>query len=112
MTSSTGVAGRKLDGQWPTDATPTLGEKANGVCGAPKLVAAAEGGRNRGRIPGKFISAVPASFGRAIDLPDNAESPGTILTGTDRTGGLIDLTATCADQNPAPGVEHPPVILG
>jgi hypothetical protein len=73
---------------------------------AGKLVAANKSGPDRGRIPGKHLAGVPhtQTFGRAFDVADNAPgAPQVIGDG----GSVGQLTATCNDQAPRPGVEDP-----
>ena len=73
------------------------------------LVATASGGSNAGRIPGKFLGDVTRgeSFARAYEVTDNVPGASLELSGAGDTNGLATLTASCGDQNPAPGVENP-----
>lgn len=77
------------------------------------LVATASGGRDAGRIPGKFVAGVTraGSFARSFDVRDNADGPTAELTGEAETGGLGRLTALCNDQSARPGVENPATTI-
>src|SRR5919112_1096820 len=77
---------------------------------AGNLVAANKSGPDKGRIPGKHLAGVAhtQTFGRSFDVADNA--PGAPVQIGDG-GSLGQLTATCNDQAPRPGVEDPTTQL-
>ena len=90
----------KVDGKDAVKASASLNRAAG------KLVATAKTGPDKGRIPGKHLAGVPhpQTFGRAFDVADNAPgAPQLIGDG----GSVGQLTATCNDQAPRPGVEDP-----
>ena len=90
----------KVDGKDAVKASSST-RKAAGT-----LVAANKSGPDRGRIPGKHLADVPhtQTFGRAFEVADNAPgAPQLIGDG----GSVGQLTATCNDQAPRPGVEDP-----
>jgi hypothetical protein len=73
---------------------------------AGNLVAANRTGLDKGKIPVKHLADVAATqtFGRSFDVADNAPgAPQPIGDG----GSVGQLTATCNDQAPRPGVEDP-----
>ena len=73
---------------------------------AGKLVATNKSGPNRGKIPAKHLAGVPhtQTFGRAFEVADNAPGAPQVIG----DGGTVgQLTATCNDQAPRPGVEDP-----
>jgi hypothetical protein len=77
---------------------------------AGRLVATRRAGEGRGRIAARYLDLAGVAagrtetFGRAFDVQDNAEGA-PVAIGT--VPGLGTLTASCLDQNPAPGVEDP-----
>jgi hypothetical protein len=90
----------KVDGRDAVKAS-TSNSKAAG-----KLVATTRTGADKGRIPGKHLADVPhtQTFGRPFDVADNAPgAPQVIGDG----GSVGQLTATCNDQSPRPGIEDP-----
>lgn len=90
----------KVDGKDAVKASTSTSKAAG------KLVAANKSGPDKGRIPGTHLAGVPhtQTFGRAFDVADNAPgAPQLIGDG----GSLGQLTATCNDQAPRPGIEDP-----
>lgn len=90
----------KVDGKDAVRASSSTSKAAG------KLVAANKSGPDRGRIPGHHLAGVPhtQTFGRAFEVADNAPgAPQVIGDG----GSVGQLTATCNDQSPRPGVEDP-----
>ena len=77
---------------------------------AGKLVATNRSGSDKGRIPGKFVADVARtqSFSKGYEVADNA--PGAPLV-VSSIRGLGTLTATCNDQNNAPGVEDQSSVI-
>jgi hypothetical protein len=77
---------------------------------AGKLVATAKSGPDKGRLPSKFMSDVGKTqvFSNGFEVADNAPgAPQTIAV----MSGVGSLTATCNDQNGAPGNEDPISII-
>ena len=113
-TTGTAVAGVNfvsnagaVDGKSAVSAASSLA-RAKG-----RLVATARGGRNGGRIPGKFLADVSRAeaFARALDVTDNAAGAAIQLAGRGDTEGIVTLTTSCGDQNPAVGAENPVTIV-
>jgi hypothetical protein len=73
------------------------------------VVATARGGSNAGRIPSRFLADVSQaeSFGRAIEVTDNAAGAAVRVVGARDTAGLGSVSVACGDQSPAAGVENP-----
>jgi hypothetical protein len=73
---------------------------------AGKLVATAQRGPNRGRLPAGSVAGVPdaSTFGKAIEVVDNARGAQQPFGGAT---GIGTLTASCADQNARAGIEDP-----
>jgi hypothetical protein len=73
---------------------------------AGKLVATYRRGAHKGQLAHRFLSETPLgrSYGRALSVADNANSAPVTLADT---GSLGNLTTTCSDQNPKPGIENP-----
>jgi hypothetical protein len=93
-----------VDGKSAVSASGTTSHAAG------RLVATNKSGPHKGMIPGRFLADVPhtQTFGRAFEVPDNA--PGAPQT-IGQAGSIGTLTATCNDQNGAPGVEDPTTTL-
>jgi hypothetical protein len=95
-----------VDGKSAVSASSTL-QRAGG-----KLVATANSGRNKGRIPDRFVSGVmrggATSLTRYLRVVDNAEGPVVPLAIIPRIGRL---DAQCRDQDPAPGVESTQTVI-
>lgn len=91
-----------VDGKSAVSATASL-KSSKG-----KLIAAATGGKESGRIPGKFISDVARAerFGVSNDVPDNGVSASGLIADEGSTGGLGKIRTTCADQNATAGVKN------
>ncbi len=92
------------------DGRSAVGSGATRAQAAGRLVATNRTGPDRGRIDSRFLDLAGVAagrtetFGRAFDVQDNAQgAPEAIGT----VPGLGTLTASCLDQNPAPGVEDP-----
>lgn len=96
-----------VDGKSAVSATASL-KSSKG-----KLIAAASGGTESGRIPGKFISDVAKAERFAVSnaVPDNGVSQQFLVADEGSTGGLGKIRATCQDQDPAPGVEDPSSVF-
>ena len=77
---------------------------------AGDLVATASRGPDKGKIPGRFLADVPISstFGAAAEVTDNLVGAPAAL-GT--VPGIGSLTASCADQSQAVGVEDPQTTI-
>jgi hypothetical protein len=81
---------------------------------AGRLVATAAKGGLKGHIPAKFldlsgvVGGAKGTFGRAFDVIDNQEAA---PVGIGLVPGLGAVTATCNDQNKAPGVEDPQTTI-
>ncbi|MBE2318292.1 hypothetical protein DVA67_020085 [Solirubrobacter sp. CPCC 204708] len=75
-----------------------------------KLVATNSGGTDAGRIPGKFVADVARtqSFSKGYEVADNAPGAPQLIQSI---RGLGTLTATCNDQNAAPGNEDPISVI-
>jgi hypothetical protein len=73
---------------------------------AGKLVATYSGGSLKGQLAHRFLAETPLarSFGRALQVADNAQSSPVTLA---NTGSLGTLSTSCTDQAPRPGVEDP-----
>jgi hypothetical protein len=76
------------------------------------VVATARAGRNRGRIPGRFVAGVmrggATSLTRYLRVVDNAEGPVVPLAIIPKIGRL---EAQCRDQDPAPGIESTQTVI-
>jgi hypothetical protein len=76
------------------------------------LVATARAGRNRGRIPARFVADVmrggSASLTRYIRVVDNQDGPVVPLAIIPKIGRL---DAQCRDQDPAPGIESTQTVI-
>jgi hypothetical protein len=89
-----------VDGKSAVFAGATLNQAAG------KLVATNRSGDDKGRIPGKFVADVAKtqSFSKGYEVADNVPgAPQPVFT----IVGLGSITATCNDQNQAPGNEDP-----
>ena len=77
---------------------------------AGDLVATKSKGPDKGKIPGTFLADVPISapFGAAAEVTDNAVGAPASLGGVPSIG---TLTASCADQSQAVGVEDPQTTI-
>ena len=77
---------------------------------AGKLVATNRSGSDKGKIPNKFLADVSTAvtFGRAVDVADNAVGANTALRSL---SGIGTLSATCQDQNNRDGIEDPQTTL-
>ncbi|HVF79451.1 MAG TPA: hypothetical protein VNA28_14235 [Solirubrobacteraceae bacterium] len=95
-----------VDGKSAVSASSSL-TRAGG-----KLVATATTGRNRGRIPNRFVSGVmrggATSLTRYLRVVDNAEGPVVALAIIPRIGRI---DAQCRDQDPTPGVESTQTVI-
>ena len=76
------------------------------------LVATAEAGRDRGRIPSRFLAGVmrggSTSLTRYIRVVDNQDGPVVPLAIIPKIGRL---DAQCRDQDPAPGIESTQTVI-
>jgi hypothetical protein len=79
---------------------------------AGDLVATNRSGTDKGKIPGKFLADVMRggadSFSRPAEVQDNAADVPTAISSIP---GLGTLSASCFDQNKAPGIEDPATTL-
>jgi hypothetical protein len=79
---------------------------------AGRLVATASAGRNRGRIPDRFVSGVmrggATSLTRYLRVVDNAEGPVVALA---IIPGVGRLDAQCRDQDAAAGMESTQTVI-
>lgn len=95
-----------VDGKSAVSASASL-KRAGG-----KLVATANSGPNRGRVPDKFVSGVmrggATSLTRYLRVVDNAEGPVVPLAIIPRIGRL---DAQCRDQDATPGVESTQTVI-
>jgi hypothetical protein len=95
-----------VDGKSAVSARSTL-EHARG-----NVVATARGGRNGGRIPGRFVSEVmrggSTSLTRYLRVVDNAEGPVVPLAIIPQIGRL---DAQCRDQDPEAGIESTQTVI-
>jgi len=95
-----------VDGKSAVAASASL-QRAGG-----KLVATAPTGRNRGRIPNRFVSEVmrggATSLTRYLRVVDNAEGPVVPLAIIPRIGRL---DAQCRDQDATPGIESTQTVI-
>ena len=92
------------------DGKSAVSSGASRADAAGRLVATQRSGPGQGRIDARHLDLAGVAqgrtetFGRAFDVQDNAQgAPEAIGT----IPGLGTLTASCLDQNPAPGVEDP-----
>jgi hypothetical protein len=96
----------KVDGKDAVHAGAKLSQAAGDV------VATNRTGPDRGKIPGKFLADVMRggadSFARPAGVQDNAADVPTAISSI---AGLGTLSASCFDQNRAPGVEDPGTTL-
>jgi hypothetical protein len=76
------------------------------------LVATAPAGRDKGRIPARFVAGVmhggSTSLTRYIRVVDNQDGPVVPLAIIPRIGRL---DAQCRDQDPAPGIESTQTVI-
>jgi hypothetical protein len=76
------------------------------------LVATAPAGRDRGRIPARFLAGVmrggSTSLTRYIRVVDNQDGPVVPLAIIPKIGRL---DAQCRDQDPAPGIESTQTVI-
>lgn len=95
-----------VDGKSAVSAKSSL-KRAGG-----KVVATATTGRNRGRIPDRFVSGVmrggATSLTRYLRVADNSEGPVTALA---IIPGIGRIDAQCRDQDPAPGIESTQTVI-
>jgi len=90
----------KVDGKDAVAAGTSLSRAAG------EVVATERRGRDKGRIPSKFLADVAGalSFGRAFEVVDNATGAQQPVASV---SGIGTLSVTCADQSAKPGVEDP-----
>ncbi len=109
--SGTAVAGVSyVRNAGAVDGKSAVASGASRTDAAGRLVATQRTGDERGRIDSRYLDLAglaegrTETFGRAFEVQDNAQgAPEPIAT----VPGLGTLTASCLDQNPAPGVEDP-----
>jgi hypothetical protein len=93
-----------VDGKSAVSARSSLSHAAG------RLVATTKSGSHKGRLPGKFVAGVPKTKPFSIVTEVNDNSPGAPqLLAT--LGAFGTLTASCNDQNAAPGVEDPVSVI-
>jgi hypothetical protein len=92
------------------DGRDAVGAGASNARAAGKLVATLGRGSHRGQLPPHFVAQVPRTtpFGRFMEVSDNATGAPLHLVGD---SGFAAVSATCSDQNRAPGVENPIVAV-
>ena len=92
------------------DGRDAVGPGASLNRAAGKLVATSRRGAQRGKIPRKFLAGVPvvASFGRFLEVPDNAVGAPVVLV---RRAGFGTVSVACSDQAPPVGIENPYVTV-
>jgi len=95
-----------VDGKSAVAATSSL-QRATG-----NVVATARTGRDKGRIPARFVAGVmrggATSLTRYIRVVDNQDGPVVPLAIIPRIGRI---DAQCRDQDPAPGVESTQTVI-